>query len=89
MVSGQRPPSTELSLSKIPYLSEKTFANFAVLWLFGKVFSEKFGSMASFGRTKVSNPEYFSPIRESFLPQKFPAVQYIVSKYGEREQSAQ
>ena len=37
MVSGQRPPSTELSLSKIPYsrklLSEKTFTNFAVLWL--------------------------------------------------------
>ena len=93
MVSGQRPPSTELSLSKIPYsgklLSEKTFANFAVLWLFRKVFSKKFGSVVSFGTAKVSNLEYFSPICESFLPQKFPAVQYIVSKYGKTEQSAQ
>ena len=36
----------------IPYsgklLMEKTFANFVVLWLFTKVFSAKFGGVASF-----------------------------------------
>ena len=59
--------------------------NFAVLWLFTKVFSTKFGGMASFGTAKASNPRkfslwklYFSPIRESFLPWKFPAIQYLV-----------
>ena len=76
MLSGQRPPSTELSLSKIPYsgniLSEKTFANFAVLWLFGKVFSEKFGSVASFGTAKVSNPEYFHQFAKVFSLESFP-----------------
>ena len=35
---------------------EKTFANFSVLWLFAKVFSVKFGGVASFGTAKVSNP---------------------------------
>ena len=34
---------------------EKTFVNFAVLWLFAKVFSTKFGSVASFGVAKASN----------------------------------
>ena len=41
----------------IPYSGnlsrEKTFANFAVLWLL--VFSVKFGGMASVGAAKVSN----------------------------------
>ena len=32
---------------------EKTFTNFVVLWLFSKVFSAKFGSVASFGAAKV------------------------------------
>ena len=31
---------------------EKTFANFEVLGLFAKVFSAKFGGVASFGGTK-------------------------------------
>ena len=54
---------------------EKTFVNFAVLWLFAKLFSAKFGGMASVGAAKGSNPQkfsprksYFSPIHESFLP---------------------
>ena len=31
------------------------FVNFAVLWLFAKVFSTKFGGMASFGVAQMSN----------------------------------
>ena len=38
---------------------EKTLANFAVLWLFAKVFSAEI---------------VFLTNRESFLPQKFPAI---------------
>ena len=41
----------------IPYSGklsrEKTFANFTVLWLFAKVFSVKFGGMASFGAAEL------------------------------------
>ena len=69
----------------VPYsgklLREKTFANFTVLWLFVKVFSVKFGGMASVGTAKGSNlpkfsprKSYFSPICDSFRPQKFPAI---------------
>ena len=72
----------------IPYSEklsrEKTFANFAVLWLFTKVFRAKFGGAPSFGAAKVSNQQKFSPwksyfslIRESFLTWKFPAM-YMV-----------
>ena len=57
--------------------------NFAVLGLFAKVFSAKFGAVVSFGTVKASNPRkfslrksYFSPIRESFLPRKFTAIRY-------------
>ena len=56
-------------------LRGETFVNFVVLWLFLKVFSAKFGGVASFGAAQVSNPRkffprksYFLPIRESFLP---------------------
>ena len=35
---------------------EKTFTNFAVLWLFTKVFSANFGGVMSFGVAKASNP---------------------------------
>ena len=49
-----------ISLVGIPYsrklLREKTFANFVVLWLFAKIFSAKFGGVASFGATQASNP---------------------------------
>ena len=62
---------------------EKTVMNFTALWLFAKVFSVKFGCVASFGVAKASNlrtfsqrKSYFSPIRVSFLPQKFPAIRY-------------
>ena len=39
---------------------EKTFANFAVLWLFTKVFYAKFGGVVSFGAAQQA-------FRESFL----------------------
>ena len=62
---------------------EKTFAIFAVLWLNAKVFSVKFGDVVSFGTAKASNPRkfsprkwYYSPICESILPRKFPAIRY-------------
>ena len=69
----------------IPYRGklsrEKTFTNFAVLWLFAKVFSVKFWGIVSFGAAKVSNPQKFSPrksyfllICKSFLPRKFSAI---------------
>ena len=69
-------------MNDVPYSGklsrEKTFADFAVLWLFANVFSAKFGGVVSFGAAKVSNPRkfspqksYFSPIRESFLPPNF------------------
>ena len=40
--------------------------NFVVLWLFAKVFSAKFGGVASF----------CALICEGFLPQKFPVIRY-------------
>ena len=73
--------SSIYNMALIPYSGklsrEKTFMNFMVLWLFAKVFSTKFGGMASFGAAKVSNPQkfslrksYFSPIHESFFASK-------------------
>ena len=53
---------------------EKTFANFAVLWLYAKVFFVKFGSWHPFVRQKRA-------IRESFLPRKFPAVRYMKNNF--------
>ena len=60
----------------------ENFRKFRNLWLFVEVFFAKFWGMASFGTAKVSNPRkfslrksYFSPIRESLLPQKFSAIQ--------------
>ena len=55
--------------------------NFAVLWLFVEVFSAKFGDNASVARQKEAihdsflHENHFLPIRESFLPRKFPALQ--------------
>ena len=54
------------------------FANFEVLWLFAKVFSMKFGHVASFDSTSEKFVEVFSsfqPIHVSFLLQNFPSVQ--------------
>ena len=73
----------KLVTGKLPYsgklLREKTFANFAVLWQYTKIFSAKFGTWHSLA--KANNPQkfsprksYFSPICESFLPRKFPAI---------------
>ena len=50
------------------FWGEKTLANFAVLWLFAKVFSAKFGGMVSFGTAWASNPQKFSP-RKSYFHQ--------------------
>ena len=41
---------------------EKTFANFAVLWLFAKKFSpQNLGGVVSFGMAKENNLQKFSP----------------------------
>ena len=62
-------------------LREKTFADFKVLWLFAKVFSTKFGGMASFGGTS----EHFPKLFLSFLLQSFPLysiyLQFLPCKY--------
>ena len=53
------------------------FANFEVLWLFAKVFSMKFGHVASFDSTSEKFVEvfsYFQPIYVSFLLQNFPPL---------------
>ena len=42
-------------------LRKKTFANFAVLWRFAKVFSAKFGGMLPFGVAETSNSRKFFP----------------------------
>ena len=44
----------------------ENFREFAVLWLFTKVFSAKFGGMASFGAAKVNNLRKFSPRNRTF-----------------------
>ena len=47
---------------------EKTFTNFAVLWLLAKVFFVNFWGMVSFGMAKVSNPRKFF-LRKSYFHQ--------------------
>ena len=55
----------------LPYSGElsrkKTFANFAVLWVFAKVFSTKFGSVVSFGAAKASNLQKFFSAKITFF----------------------
>ena len=48
--------------------------DFAVLWLFAKVFSAKFGGVASFGVAKASNPRksYFHQSVKVFSLESFP-----------------
>ena len=75
-----------LMVRKILYkgklLREKTFAKFVVLWLFMKVFSAKFGGVASFPMAKESNQRnlffVFLTNSRKFSPSKVPAIQYIV-----------
>ena len=80
------PPTCIVCAHVIPHsrkLSrEKSFANFAVLWLLAKVFSTKLGRVVPLALQKWAIREsflrsYFSPIHKGFLPQKFPAIQYI------------
>ena len=40
--------------------SEKTFANFEVLWVFAKIFYAKFGGVMSFGGTSKQSVNVFS-----------------------------
>ena len=57
---------------------EKTFLNFAVLWLFAKVFSVKFGGVASFGGTSgqsvkvLSTKIFFHQFVKVFSHESFP-----------------
>ena len=49
-----------IAQNAVPKLSrEKTFANFAVLWLFAKVFSTKFGGVAPLALQKRATCESF------------------------------
>ena len=61
--------------SKVPYSGklqkEKTFTNFELLWLFAKVFSTKFGDIASFGSTSEQSAKVFSATLYSSNLQKF------------------
>ena len=69
----------------IPYsgklLREKTFTNFAVLWLFVKVFSVEFGGVVSFGTAKGSNPQKFSPQKIVFFTNSRKFSPWNVSHY--------
>ena len=68
---------------------EKTFANFAFLWRFARVFSAKIyfqairyrasgrGALGYCKSVKVFSAKiYFQAIRKSFLPRKKPAIRY-------------
>ena len=62
---------------------EKTFTNFAIFQPSAKVFSTKFEACHTHYATNFNVPRKFSPrnatflpIRESFLPRKFPAIRY-------------
>ena len=65
---------------------EKTFENFAILWLFAKVFSAKFGGVVSFGAAQRAIRESFSAKIISFTnSQKFSpskASRYTVVQYS-------
>ena len=71
-----------LCRNSVPYSGklsrEKAFVNFAVLWLFMKVFSVKFGAWHSLVRHKWAirktflQKSYFSPIHNSFSLESFP-----------------
>ena len=62
----------------------ENFCKFCSFVAIHKSFLHEIWIMASFGAAKVSNPQklsprksYFSPICESFLPRKFPAIRYL------------
>ena len=63
--------------------------NFAVLLLYVKVFSTKFGvwhpligAAKASSSQKFSLQSYFHQLCESFLSQKFPAIQYVLKFIG-------
>ena len=69
---------------------EKTFMDFAFLWLFAKVFSVKFGGVASFGTAQASDQRrfslrklYFSPIHKVFSLESFLLYGIQHTVYGE------
>ena len=55
--------------------------NFAVLWLFVKVFSTKFGRMASFGISEQSAKVLSTKIVFFTNSQKFPVSRYTVYRH--------
>ena len=83
-----------LALSQVTYRIAKNFRGRKLLqilqfWAIRKSFLCKIWGVASFGTAKASNPRkfsprkaYFSPIRESFLPRKFPAIRYVERRSG-------
>ena len=63
-------------------LREKTFANFAVLWLFGKKFSpQNLEGVVSFGMARSGNPRKFSPQKftKVFSLKSFPLYGIVYS----------
>ena len=65
-------------------MREKTFANFAVLWLYANVFSAKFGVWRHLALQKRAIRESFLcenhifTNSRKFLPRKFPTIWYLV-----------
>ena len=61
----------------------KTFANFAVLWLYAKFSPRNLGRDVLWRCKSEQSAQVFSakivfpPIRKSFLPRKFPAIRYM------------
>ena len=64
---------------------EKTFMNFTVLWLYAKFSPRNLGCDVLWRCKSEQSAKVFSakiifpPIRESFLPRKFPAIRYMGS----------
>ena len=60
---------------------EKTFVDFEVLWLVAKVFSVKFGGMASFSGISEQSTKVFSAkihqFAKVFFCKKFSAIRYV------------
>ena len=60
---------------------EKTFVDFEVLWLVAKVFSVKFGGLASFSGISEQSTKVFSAkihqFAKVFFCQKFSAIRYV------------
>ena len=76
------PCSNQRLFRCVPYsgklLREKSFANYAVLWLFAKVFSVKFWGVVSFGAAKASK-SCFHQFTKVYSLKSFPLYSILVS----------